>query len=455
MVVRRNTMKKELEKLKMLTEKLKKEGDITEDEADWLYIFRRIYKMSYTSYNFVFNSSQYEKYRDILRNFPIKHLPCDEISEGFLNWYETVEKYIKAGKKGNFLSTVPANENLDMGVRFERNVEAVLRRITDFLGEAKVPENFSGGILTGDIEVRLRYLFSRYGLEERSKVKKKKDVDFLSRMTKKLKRQGDVTEEEADLIYMLVKYACVVNCAIRANLYELFVALEKWYKNVFEKVKAGKTGNFLYTLPTNPNLDIGKARYYIGESLKLLPTECDKMIFFDAEPEYNCFFLDSFCVQNIFAPPYPAPFRTEVASYRWGCMKRAGLDIDRYIKFEDPSQCSYKWIDIAGKKLERLPYFENEDGKYRGMFVKLEYLKKYDIIPFGAIMQDGKCYLLFDEKTYEKAKPILNIPDEKIEKMTTSFERVVDIIKNNILKDMILDDAIKPFDNDDWMEIIR
>jgi len=448
-------MKKELEKLKMLTEKLKTQGDIAEDEADWLYIFRRVYKMSYTSYNFVFNSSQYDKYREILRNFPIKHLPCDDISEGFLNWYEVVEKYIKAGRRGNFLSTVPANEALDMGVRFESNVETVLRRITNFLGEAEVPEGFSGRVLSGDIERRLRYVFSRYGLEERPKAKKKKDIDFLTRMTKKLKRQGDVTPEEADLIYMLVKYACVINCAIRANLYELFVALEKWYENVFKKVKAGKTGNFLYTLPTT-DLDIGKARYYIHESLKLLPAECDKVIFFDAEPEHDCFFLDSFCVQNIFAWPYPAPHRTEVVSYRWGNMKRAGLDIDRYIKFEDPSKSSYKWVDFAEKKLKRGTAFEKENGKYRGIIVKLEYLKNHGIIPFGAAMQQGNCFLLFDERTYKKAKPILDIPDEKIEKMATSFERTMDIINSNVLRDMALENTIKPIDDDEeWMEVTR
>ena len=449
-------MKKELEKLKMLTEKLKNEGDITEDEADWLYIFRRVYKMSYTSYNFVFNSSQYDKYREILRNFPIKYLPCDDISEGFLNWYEVVEKYIKAGRRGNFLSTVPANEALDMGVRFERNVEMVLRRITDFLGEAEVPEGFSGRVLSGDIERRLRYVFSRYGLEERPKAKKKKDIDFLLRMTKKLKRQGDVTQDEADLIYMLVKYACVINCAIRANLYELFMALEKWYENVFKKVKTGKTGNFLYTLPTT-DLDIGKARYYIYESLKLLPAEYNKVIFFDAEPEHDCFFLDSFCVQNIFAWPYPAPHRTEVASYRWGCMKRVGLDIDRYIKFEDPSKSSYKWVDFAEKKLKRGTAFEKENGKYRGIIVKLEYLKNHGIIPFGAAMQQGNCFLLFDERTYKKAKPILDIPDEEIEKMATSFERTIDIINGDILKDMALENLIDktPAEDSEWMEIMR
>ncbi|HUM44262.1 MAG TPA: hypothetical protein PKI14_15065 [Fervidobacterium sp.] len=407
-------MKKELEKLKMLTEKLKNEGDITEDEADWLYMFRRIYKMSYTSYNFVFNSSQYDKYHDILRNFPIEHLPCDKISEEFLKWYEVVKRYIKAGRQGNFLSTVPTNEVLDMGVRLESNVETTLRRITDFLGEAKVPENFSGRVLTGDIEKRIQYVFSRYGLEGRPRAKKKKDINFLTGMTKKLKRQGDITQDEADLIYMLVKYACVIKCAIRADLDELHTALQEWYKAVSEDVKAGRRGNFLYTLPTT-DLDIGNSKYYILESLERLPVECDKMIFFGAEPEHDRLFLDSFSAQRLVAPPYPAPYRAEAVSYRWGSMKRAGLDVDRYIKFEDPSKSSYIWIELAGKKLEKEPNFER-DGRYRGIIVKLEYLKNHGMIPFGAAIRQGSCFLLFDERTYEKAKPILDISDEKIEK---------------------------------------
>ena len=450
-------MKKELERLKMLTEKLKNEGDITEDEADWLYMFRRIYKMSYMSYNFVFNSSQYNKYRDILKNFPIANLPCNKISEEFLEWYKTVERYVETGRQGNFLSTIPTNETQDVGVHFEDRVEIVLKRLKDFLGKADVPEGYSGRVLTGDIEKCMRYVFSRYGLEKRPKARKKKDIDFLSRMTKKLKHQGDITEDEADLIYMLVKYACVVKCAIRADLDELYTALQEWYKSVSEDVKAGRQGNFLYTLPTNFDLDIGDARHYIFESLKLLPAECDKMIFFDAEPEYGCFFLDSFCSQEIIAPPYPAPHRTEVVSYRWGCMKRAGLDIDRYAKLKDPSKSSYAWIDLAGKKLERAPDFEKEGGRYRGIIIKLEYLKNHGMIPFGVAIQNGECYLLFDERAYEKAKPILNIPDERIEKIATGYKEALEIIDSDVLRDMALESLIDrtPAVGSEWMEITR
>jgi len=77
------------------------------------------------------------------------------------------------------------------------------------------------------------------------------------------------------------------------------------------------------------------------------------------------------------------------------------------------------------------------------------------MIPFGAAIQQGNCFLLFDERTFEKVKPILNIPDEKIEKIATSFERTMDIINSNILRDMALENTIKPVDDEEWMEVTR
>lgn len=136
-------------------------------------------------------------------------------------------------------------------------------------------------------------------------------------------------------------------------------------------------------------------------------------------------------------------------------MKRAGLGIDRYVKLEDPSKSSYRWVEFVGKKLERGPEFEKEYGKYYGIIIKLEYLKNHGMIPFGAAIQQGNCFLLFDKRTFEKAKPILDIPDEKIEKMATSFERTIDIINSNVLRDMALENTIRPIDDEEWMEVTR
>jgi len=79
------------------------------------------------------------------------------------------------------------------------------------------------------------------------------------------------------------------------------------------------------------------------------------------------------------------------------------------------------------------------------------------MIPFGAAIQQGNCFLLFDERVYEKAKPILDIPDEKIEKIATSFERTIDIINSNILRDMVLENLIDKtsVEDSEWMETTR
>ena len=44
-------MQKETEKLKKLTQKLRETGDITENEADWIYILRLYTRMSYVRRN--------------------------------------------------------------------------------------------------------------------------------------------------------------------------------------------------------------------------------------------------------------------------------------------------------------------------------------------------------------------------------------------------------------------
>ena len=114
-------------------------------------------------------------------------------------------------------------------------------------------------------------------------------------------------------------------------------------------------------------------------------------------------------------------------------MKRAGLGIDRYVKLEDPSKSSYRWVEFAGKKLERGPEFEKEYGKYYGIIVKLEYLKNHGMIPFGAAIQNGAVsYTHLD--VYKRQTQYLNemvkrkmewkSTREKVENEDTWFEEI-------------------------------
>jgi len=87
---------KEIEKIKELTEKLKNEGDVTEDEADWLYIISFIPWKLRTSFD--------RKYKKI--NFPAPYESMKALNDALEGWYYIVLQKAKKKETGNFLSTV-------------------------------------------------------------------------------------------------------------------------------------------------------------------------------------------------------------------------------------------------------------------------------------------------------------------------------------------------------------
>ncbi len=78
-------------------------------------------------------------------------------------------------------------------------------------------------------------------------------AEDIRRLTQKLRTQGDITLEEADLIYSPCRsnerYSIFDSRSDKFNS-ELTAALEDWYKVVAEKIKAGKRGNFIFTVNT-------------------------------------------------------------------------------------------------------------------------------------------------------------------------------------------------------------
>lgn len=78
-------------------------------------------------------------------------------------------------------------------------------------------------------------------------------AEDIRRLTQKLKTQGDVTLEEAELIYSPCRsnerYSIFNSRSNKFNR-ELTTALEEWHKVVAEKIKAGQRGNFIFTVNT-------------------------------------------------------------------------------------------------------------------------------------------------------------------------------------------------------------
>lgn len=87
---------KEIEKIKELTEKLRQKGDVTEDEADWLYV------VSFIPWKFWTDTSR--KYKKI--NFSAPYDSIEELNNALEKWYSVVLQKAENQKTGNFLSTV-------------------------------------------------------------------------------------------------------------------------------------------------------------------------------------------------------------------------------------------------------------------------------------------------------------------------------------------------------------
>jgi len=88
--------KKEIQKIKELTEKLELQGDVAEDEADWIYVMNFFPWKQGTK-------TEYER-----TNFLAPYESLESLRSAFEKWYDTVERKVQEGKKGNFISSVPS-----------------------------------------------------------------------------------------------------------------------------------------------------------------------------------------------------------------------------------------------------------------------------------------------------------------------------------------------------------
>ena len=112
-----------------------------------------------------------------------------------------------------------------------------------------------------------------------------KDVAYINSLASSLPFR-DITEEEADNIYLLFKmYQALRIAALKGkgsahfkqqaqNATEpILNALVVWYKAVEKELKKGRRGNFVYTLPSNPDMNLYQLRKPIKKCLEMLPKE--------------------------------------------------------------------------------------------------------------------------------------------------------------------------------------
>jgi hypothetical protein len=464
-------MQKETEKLKKLTQKLRETGDITENEADWIYILRLYTRMSYVRRNS--QSREFSAY--VANNFLIlSEQDLKNISQAFREWYEEVCNKVESGKDGNFLSTVFYNgvssretdeemavhelTNRIMNTLRERNNENVL-----FQDEGEISSVFSKisehRCLVSDISY-FPYghngpvlKLARYGLLSRRSNENDKNAlkgitkegIYLAMLSAKLKDE-DITQEEADNVYLLLKYAQTLTAlrykergyykakVLKEQSEKLFNYLSVWYKTVYEAVKDGRSGNFLSTLPAGLNIHTGKAGVYVKKTLKLLPANIEFIRAFNGTIQLPSPSLDVEAEKKEM---------TSVMNSR-GRYSGINVDLSGYItiKKEDGTigSLTFRWMMYIEDKYIYIPntFTKNNRIPCPGFVAKLEALIRDGIYPILVEKRniDGtiSSFTMLHKKDYEKARYILEIPDEEIESRAykVAGEKVDD--KNEISK---------------------
>lgn len=520
---------KEIEKIKELTEKLKTEGDVTEDEADWLYI------VSFIPWKFrLLFDGRYNKI-----NFLAPYDSMKALNDALEGWYYIVLQKAKKKETGNFLSTVfyigyknssnfyvqpeslqkmylefsdsfrdlyaasdafrSQKERLLTGDLFEsswpwvgalsfsrlgtvqrvasetyvsprscpflekvrfvvlsmlnvpflkkldgrdnttllfpKKYNSVVREVSDIVRNLPLSD--------GDVQKTASQVIEKENLQPFKVVcSQTKDAAFLERAASKLASNGDISEEDADNVFLFFKYAqalvydSTVNSKYqdaRKKHREIFKSLNQWYGAVFKALKQGKSGNFITTIPYYPECNMHEAGKNIKRCLELLPekirivhlpkqkdlTRYDSAgLHFETDEDYT--FVQAFrygIVEKVLDEKYE-PVMTAEAGLRTGMH-------DTYMR----------WKLYA-------PYISDSF-----LFGKLEAMKAVGVLPALIVFSDKIC-IAVPKEDVEKVRCIAEIKREELPDFGSQnyTDAIIEVAVRKKLGDL---------EDDSWIDIVR
>jgi len=441
---------KEVKIIKNLTEKLKNEGDVSQEEADLVYMLRRIYE-AYCISTFTKSMNTRQKVSgfpslksnlyDVAVSFDFTGSFIDPMCSAFREWYKTVVDLVSSGRTGNFVTTIPVVDSCRRWNRKEKDTAGFMKlavaglseedSLTEIKGERAIetlPQTKK--LLSFDVMFSgaSSYLystltFSRYGLLSRLE-RSTSDILFLQEMTEKLKRENDISLEEADMIFTIIKFFqtfkvhklryCNEKNSLELQANTVKSSLLYWFKEVYQTVKSGKSGNFLYALPVSGLSNMGRSLTYIRKTLDLLPDQ-----FFIAKlpkkpelPDMAGVFFDE--------------ERNVLLSQRYGVIREVAK-ADRYAVFPDDCGSFYRLEELEKARLKE-NFDENEyafsiytffsKNKISPSVVKSQYLRKKGILPVCLFCQPcnwrDKYYLAYKKEDRDAVEKIFKIPNEAL-----------------------------------------
>lgn len=366
-------MKKEIEFIKSATKKLRNKGDITQEEADYIFILATVMYAYELGQHF---GKQY------LNNFNFK-FNYPDVSEALKEWYDEVRSQITDGFEfHNFITTIPSIPLCPVLIGVERSYARTLHAIYEVWYEKGhiLERNWTTSNNLHNVDERMfqwlkenaplsfdimpgsrgKIHFVRYGVlgllpvyeseieQEKlhklteTKTRVPKDVAYIESLTYRLYSHGDISLEEADNLYLLLKMYQILRARarqakepeaapfrqkIRSMAEPGLNALYSWYETVEKMLKQNKRGNFVYTLPSDLDMNLYQLRKPIERSLKMLPEEPSEIV---------ARFKDEFIVKDVLLD---TKFTKETGvsdeyvryhSSRYGFFRRNGINLSKW-----------------------------------------------------------------------------------------------------------------------------
>lgn len=224
--------KKEIKKIKDLINKLKTEGDVTEDEADSVFMIYRAVRIDDENVAEGFTEGDEDRLVSIQAT----------LSE----WYEAVFDALRSGRSGNFVSSVPAD------TKDARLAEILSRREkTLFVKELPdVSRTLLGDVTAKKVSDGYELSFSRFGIKDR--LSKgcgiEKELSLLRKLAEKPKGI-DLTPEEADLAFSVLQTIQYLRRKHRlsGDVSRIYETVNIWFQRVLDGFPSDR--NFASTVP--------------------------------------------------------------------------------------------------------------------------------------------------------------------------------------------------------------
>ena len=407
----------ETEKIDRITRKFASSRDISEDEADYIFIMKVIHRgyLDGKAWKPFFRAGFY--YYDFT-----------DLSRSLAEWYKLACTKLRNGYRGNFISTIPGriffagSRNLDPAEEYARKAAEIAEE-TSF-----APVRTNG--LSRDF---LEGVPTRYGMRSPGRFK---DIEYIKSLMPKMK---SMSLEEADNIYDLLKFHQTARQAFRlahvTGRDGVFDVFAEWYRRAGELIEPG---NFVHTVPRE-TCNFYQAKVHIRRCLKLLPYE----------PVSAFLHKKDVSVRDV-------PFDTLVVPYKdfvWYVAERYGFFARNGISFKN-----WRFLTSYPEKDNYdIKYFFQGNEPYGELMIiyKLKAMLKMSIRP---ALMDEKIFV--KDKDYDRASMIMNVSEGDIAERFnpraysryTRKEAYIDIITKladeRIAKKEYLDEG-------EWMEIER